>query len=560
MSLALNPIPTQVVYDPLCNLNEPRIYTIQKGGAQVTWKNILATSYSNSNFTISAPPPSPGILVDRKIYMKMRVSIDIVGTAPPGSLLLQSGAWALRSFPLSRLVNTLQISINNTSCSINMADVFGAFLMYHNGTVAKETEYSMTPTCLDQSTEYSALVNSIRNPLGPYGDSNDGASMGRGGFAPVSSTYVNTNTTAHLDFDLCENLFLSPLVWGRKNYKAFAGVQTFDVTVNWVNDLTRILSLATGSPSTYTSITVNLGQPSLLFKYVTPQLLSSVPRSIEYAYNVVDRYPTYAGTIASGATTQISSSNIQLKGIPRHMYFACRQQNSDLTAYTSDFFLPISQLSMNFNNQCGIFSNMTQFDIYNLCKGNGLNQNWTQFSGGPTVQTNGSTISSFGTIGGVVKVEFAKDIGLSSVEAPGLDGTYQLQINATVTNQSANAVNAMFYIITITEGTWTIENNRSVSQTGVISKLDILNSEQSPVVHYKDLDEMMGGNIFEDIASGLSKGLSWVRENVIPVARDIAPIIGSLRGRGEGEGMYGSGCGEEMGGAHISRRHLRRRI
>lgn len=556
MSLALNPIPTAVVFDPNVDFSEPRIYTILKGAAQNTWKNVISSSYSNSSFTVSAPPPNPSCVVDRKIYMKMRVSIDITGTAPPGQLLLQSGYFALRSFPLSRLVNTMNISINNTSCNINMADVLGSFLCYNNNVFSKEYEYSMTPSTLDQSTDYQSLVNTVRNPLAGYIDSNDSASTGRGAFGPA--VFTNTNTTAHLEYDLCEPLFLSPLMWGRNMHKGFVGVQTFDVTVNWVSNLERILSLATGSGSTYTNISVNLGQPSLLFHYSTMQLLESIPRSVEYAYNVVDRYPTFVGSIGPGVTTTVSSSNIQMKGIPKKGLVFARKQNSDLTAFDTDSFLPIKSMTLNFNNNAGIFSGMSQFDIYNMCKKNGLCQSWTQFSGAPIYNSVGGSLNRLGScVGGPVVFEFGSDVGLSSVEAPGLDGTYQFQIDVTLTNQNPYAaVNAMLYIVIITEGTWTIENNRSVSQTGVISKLDILNSEKSPVIKYKQLEHMMGGNIFEDIASGFAKALGWVRDNVLPVARDVVPLVSALSGKGEGA-IVG---GEYVGGASMPRHHLRRRL
>lgn len=561
MSLLLNPAPTQVVYVPEVDFTDGKIYTILKGGEQVTWKHILSTSYSNSSYTVSAPPPSPATVISRKVYQLMRVSFDIVGQAPVGQKLLQSGYWALRSWPLARNINTMTVSINNAATTVNMSDVIGPILLYNMAEHAKEYEYSMTPTELDESVVYDDLVNSVRNVLGSYIDSSTGLTH-RGAFSPAVINNpdglgigAGLNVTAHVEFDICEPLILmSPLTWGRCEKSGLYGVQTFDLQVNWGGDLSRMLSFANGSGSVISGVSVNIGQPSLLWKYLTPQSLEKVPSKCEMNYSEINRYPTSAPSIPANTQVRVSSSNIQLKGIPDDLILCCRIQNSDQTMYTTDTFLPITQLSINFNNQSGLLSNTNVNDLYNISKANGLCQSFQEFAGQRMYVCNGSSERSFNTGGGAVRLRMGKDIGLPSTLSSGVDGTYQLQVDATVYNQRPTAVNATFYIITFSSGVWTVESGRSVSQTNVVSKLDVLNSEKSQVVKYKNTDQMLGGNIFEDIGDAISKGLSWVKDNVLPVARDVIPIVSSLKGLGmEGEEDY-------VGGAHYPRSALRRRL
>lgn len=288
MSYTINPLDVVNVLDPLVDINAKKEYTVLKGGQEVSYKPVLSTSYSNSAAQFSAPPPSPGIIVDRKVYLSVPVTLNFTGTAAPSQNLLQSGYDAFRQYPLSSNMNVLTVNINNTASSINMADTIGALLRYHNNEDLQEIEYSLTPSLMDQSQNYADLVNSIRNPLGQYGDSNYGSVMGRGGF-PYTS-FTNTATTAQVSAVLTEPLFLSPLFFGHGNEAGFIGVQNMDFTINWNNDLSRLWSHAAGSGSTITSISVTLGQPKLLFKYISPKELMSIPRHVEYNYFVIDQF------------------------------------------------------------------------------------------------------------------------------------------------------------------------------------------------------------------------------------------------------------------------------
>lgn len=171
-------------------------------------------------------PPSPRIIVDRNIHLRMPVTIDFVpDVVVPGQNCLQSGFDAFRFMPLSQILNVLTVMVNNNSVSINMSDVIEPLLRYHNDCYDKEYEYSMTASQMDQSQEYFELANTVRNPLGYYGDSNDCTIPGRGSFP--YDVLTNTETDAQIQSTLCEPLFLSPMVFkGLK--QGFLGVQNMD--------------------------------------------------------------------------------------------------------------------------------------------------------------------------------------------------------------------------------------------------------------------------------------------------------------------------------------------
>lgn len=574
MSLALNPIQTVRVVDPVLKFNEHRDYAILTGGAQTSWKPVISTSYSNSSAQFTAPPPSPKIAIDRNMLIKYPVTLQFTGTAPVGQNLLQTGYDAFRAYPIANITNTLTVTINNTSVSINMSDVINPLLKYHTPECLRDSEYSLTPTMNDQYQNYQDGVNTSRNPLAAYGDNTH--EMARG--SVVYSQFVNTNTSATVSAILTEPIFLSPFVFGKGQQPGFIGVQNLDFNFNFVSDLSRLWSHSSGSNSTITNITVTLGQPTLLFKYITPKELQYIPRSAVYPYFVVDRYPTDANApFTPNQILPLSTNNIQLQSIPRRMYIFARQRNADRNYTSSDVYFSIESIRVNWNNFSGLLSSASKEQLYKMSVKNGVNMSWTQWSGGPITVASGSANNQYGTMGSVLCIEFGTDIGLSDIECPGMLGTYQLQIDATVKNCNvgphAQTITPTLYILVVNEGTFTIQDNRSVAQIGVVSKQDALDAQTSPFVDYNEIKSVYGGDFFSGmkdvgstIWSGLQKAAPYI-EKGLDIAGKVAPIAMPLMmGLGDeysGEGGVLTGGRrrkKKRGGAMMSRDELRHRL
>lgn len=571
MSLAINPLKTVRVVDPVLTFNEEREFSVLTGGSQISWKPFVTTSYSNSSFQFTAPPPSPGICVDRKFLIKVPVTINFTGTSPAGQNLLQSGYDAFRAFPISSITNTLAVTINNSTVSINMADVIQPLLRYHTPEHLREFDYSITPTMMDQFQNYFDGYQTSRNPLNKYGDNSH--EMARGGF-PYTS-FVNTPTSATVQALITEPIFLSPMMFGKDNNQGFIGVQTLDFNFTFISNLSRIWSHAVQSGSTFTSVNVTLGQPTLLFKYVTPKELQFIPKSVVYPYFIIDRYPTDSNSaFTPGQSQTLSTNNIQLQSIPRRMYIFARQRNSDLTYNSTDTYFSITGISVNWNNYAGLLSSASQEQLYALSVKNGCNMSWTQWSGGPSYSMVGNNNNQYGTVGSVLALEFGTDIGMGDVDAPGLLMTNQLQMNVTVKNVNVGSnapatITPTLYVVIVSEGTFTIENNRSVSQIGVISKQDVLDSKTSPLVDYHAIKNIYGGDFFsgfKEIAgktlSGIQQALPYIKTG-IDVAERVAPYAVPLLGLGsddEGGALVGGKRKKKKGGAVISRNQLRNRL
>lgn len=569
MSLSLNKIKVIKVVDPMLNFNEENIYAILKGGDRVSWKPIISTSYSNSSATFSSPPPSPKISVNRHVKLFQPVTIDYIGNCELGQLLLQSQYTSPRAYPLSTNMNTLQIDLNNTSFSINMSDTIQALLRYHNPDSLSDGNMSTTPSQMDNTQQYSDSTNSNFNPMSSVLDSSlSQGSMGRGAFPLVSqvnniSTGIGNPTTAQQVYNFCEDLFLSPLLFGTESQESgFIGLQTFQLTINWLNDLSRMIS-HNPALTTFTSITVTLGQPVLLFQYKTPNLMDKLPLYKNYPYYEIQRYPTDANAaILPGSSVILSSSNIQLNSIPRMLYIYARKRNSDLTYLDSDAFFSIEKISVNWANNSGLLSNATKRDLYAMSKKNGCNLNWNEWSGETTYFNSGGTVQQINLIGSVLAIEFSTDLAVAVDECSGLNGTFQLQYTITLVNRSSSSITPTLYTVVSNEGVFTIENNSAYSQIGVVSRQDVLNAQKQQGIDYNHLKYMSGASFFKS----LSKGLKKIYKKAVPVVKKatkitktIAPYIKEIKkiselmgvGYDEAEEIYDQYKRKGKGGAYV---------
>lgn len=620
MSLSFQPLKAVEVRDPRTIIDNQRDYAILKAGSQTTWKQYTTTSVSQSSIQFSCPPPSGGIIVDRKMYFYLPVKLTFTGIPPVGQTLLQANRDAPRAYPIASSIDTFQATINNQSVSINIADIVHAMLHFNTDAKLKNRDYSMTPTCPDQSQQYGDLFDSIRSPLQNYGDSNDESVMGRGGFNYViTANPVSTGVslTATVEMAVCEPIFLSPFYWGMSNESGFFNVNTMDFNLTflgtaanrmWSHDDiggTNVITSAsvtfgglTGGPTSFANGLGN--QPLMLFNYITPQetQVLSPNMAISYPYFDVQRYPTdYGSAVTAGSMVTMNSNNIQLSSIPRRLYIYIRERNNDLYSNPShtDTFFQINQITVQWQNKNGLLASASPLQLYEMSLKNHCNMSWTQWYGGPVYKP-GSVSSTMGTIGSIVCIEFATDIGLDSLDAPGKLSQSMLQVSVNAVNVSNHSISPTLYIVPVLEGTFTIEGlGRASTNIGVISSQDILDAKSSPFVNYKDVEHVNGGNFLSGLKDFGRKLYTGLREskaisNILgaipnqytqiaaPIARSLgfgegegnwpddyaghrrAALKGWKHGHGNGEGVSVGGEGVSVGGEGISRSSLKKRL
>lgn len=517
---------------PELDFVENKDYVILDGCQDTTRRPIISTSFSNTSATFSAPPPSPYTAISRRVTLEVPVRINFEGTSPQGLNLLQSGQDAFRAYPIASIIESLTIELGGLSQTIQLADVIHPLTRVDNALFQRSVGDSVEPSCLDNSQTYAELNNSMFNPLNSIIDSSLAYQLGRGAY-PVTAL-TNTDTTAEVQAILHEDLRISPLIFGQKGTSnSLYGLQTFQITVNWRGDLARLWSHSSASASTITSVAVNLGQPVLHFTYITPPSEVSIPKNLFYSFYPLRRYVVEGNaSVLAGTGTTLQSNNIQLNSIPKRMYLCVRRRNADIDYTTTDTFFRMLGISINWNNRNGILSGATEIDLYNIYKDNGGNMPWPLFSGFNLPFMSGEDNELISGVGAVLPLDFGKDIPLHSGEAPGMLGTYQLQLSVDIQNISSENIIPALYVIVVEEGVFEIKRDelRVISEIGVVSEADVLRSYKMPIdVMYSYYQKSLyGGDLLSDIKHFGKKAIKWIMDNkhiLIPIATTAAKLL-----------------------------------
>lgn len=591
MTTSAERITTVAVSDPRTVLKQHRVQPIIKGGQQVTYAHVDSSSVDNNSISwTNVNPPSGGTIVDRKVLLTVPVRLLINGTVTGAnnSTCLQAGFDSLRSFPLSGSVQTLTVTVNNQSVSVPMGSIIHPLEHYNVDSKLKKSDYSMTPTAYDPCTDYGSLSGGVNNPMNFYLDNKEGTPQSRGAFPMniVLNTAANNgaNVSAIVDFVITEPLFISPFFFGQRNASGFYNVTTMSIALQmagnyayrmWSHlnsgnnngvDITSVSAFLTNFESVpganNTGFTLDQQKPTAQFTYITPQDTQKLSpfESLSYPFFNIQQYLTPYAALATGNTLQLTTNNIQLSSIPRRMFLFARP--SDNTLYSAagvslpDCYCSIENVSIQFQNTTGILSSATKQQLYMLSTKNGCDMDYIQWSGGPTqapgdiiARAAGSHPGSVFTIGSVLCLEFGTDIALPSVtDAPGKLGQYNLQIQAKIKNNFSVQIDPTFYIVVVSEGTFTIDKLGVASvHLGDLTSNDILEATGKDDYTYYDLQDLDGGSWFDGLKKGFMMPFNWIKKGT-ELVKPLKDAVGLM------------GMGIHTGGATVSYSDLKDRL
>ena len=348
-----------------------------------------------------------------------------------------------------------------------------------------------------------------------------------------------------LNAKIFEPVLISPLLSGLQTRReGLRRISQFQLQYNfgsWV----RALSVCPNGNVGCTVVSIT-GVPNS----ATLHLLQAIPSPLDVGRSLSTQIMPYTEFVAFstkperlayspanaryGASFPFSSDVIQVSRIPEGIYIYCRPENSFFNnaptgAFACDTFATYvpNTLSINFNgvNQ---FQNCSDISLYRLCRQNGCNIPWSQWSstGLKSIATNGGNgavaIDYDAGVGSVIYLKLSKDITLDASLAPSANTKVNLQIQCSFANPisatagdlqpyvAANPINFVMYAVIEYSGVQeTYSANTVATSIGVLSTDDVLTAiKRNERVHYSVIDdgELYGGSFFDKARKFLTEG------------------------------------------------------
>jgi hypothetical protein len=390
----------------------------------------------------------------------------------------------------------------------------------------------------------------------------------------VAPAVVEANSyNLYIRFHSSEKLVLSPFVFADSCEweTGLFGINNIQLVCNLKADsqaIARVLRLDSGNGRAYSTIPAYNGASTFgVFnnakvdvQFLTPSLDLPLPSKSVVPYTEFPRYITNGTLKASQASTQIQSQTIVLPQIPDALLIYCKYrdtaQYADGTAVFNastlaggmdgDFYFPITNININFDNFSGLLNSHTPEELYQMSAHNGLEMDWNEWSG----QAKGNQGWNVQTVGGFLVIKPGTDFGLQSGQAPSLIGNFTLQFNATVSTPFLSAdANCSLYVIAVNSGFFETLAGSSRIIKGVLSEADIISAEPVMEMSRDGLRRIVGNGFFSSLGSMLSKA--------VDIYTKTKPVVSAIKGalpEGKvkdilGKVGYGMPAGAGMAGA-----------
>jgi hypothetical protein len=605
----------------------PSYFASVKSTPQSIAQNVYpSNSQSNSNSHLwNLQTPSVDVVINRNFIVEadIKLRLNFPGaTAGPFNdasarfIQFHGRNNGLCSFPLNRLCNTMTLTMNNLSTTVNSNEVLTElshmyseedllamsgtancpdYLALYNGIRLIESVTQGPPQPEYQFTHTGFLDNSnVPNILGNYFNSSiKGKLKGNStNVQIVSITPVdNSNTLVDVVFRVRENLIgLSPLTSGADAYnhtRGMMGVTNIQLQMVF-GDANRLYRSArhqegttfVGECSNSTLLSVENARLFITYYSLKPSQLPNPRNAIPY-YQINRYYSNETEDIAGASQSTIQSPNIQLSVIPDVVlltveplqYSGQETSTQQQSKWAGDWAATIENVALQFNNQNGILSNASKYDLWNMSKCSFPLQEWHDFNGSvpyveylQNVDGNGEVrdngLGDFTFVRGLypmahchLALRFGTDIPIPqeflSVGSLGaFNFSAQVKFKNQITNPNATTeypwkeVGAKFRLklTFITKGAIVNELGSSSLLTGFFSKemvMSVIGSEHHGVSS-KQLQSFIGRGKMDMEGAGI---FDWIVDNTVgripvvggigsKIAKSLNPFGGGISGGG----------------------------
>lgn len=515
----------------LAQITDQQVFAVRQGASNNTFQTFQAVSASSSGMIFNVQLPSESVVLSRDISLRAKMKVSFTSTDKPVKYIENV---ALAPFPLAMGMQSISSQINNSTVSLNLADILPQLLCMNDIQDINRTQGTAPTLRDDVYANYSDAQDTSNDPFGGMGSSGlEQFPESRGAFVidDFKCTDVNNKDvteaasetltgpyTCTLSFTVTEPIFLSPFIFGNPQFNlgGFVGINTLNLNCTFTAKPNRVFRTrgvnitnvqwgTANDNNPFSNGTTGTNFPELLLNFLSSQSTQLIPSRQVLPYTDYPRYITPGQlNLASGGT--IHCANLQLNQLPDKFIIAVRRKMSDQTPTDADTFWPIKNITVNLNNQSGLLSSCQPENLWRLSSEAGSQQSWTEFRG--TSQTVGKAsyndekkenVRTIQTIGSLLVLDPAMALSLPPMITSGSIGQFSFNISLTLGGQvkGPDAMqNVEAVVICMNSGIMVNAAGSSAIYTGILTKeMTIATATESdvPPMDVPEYERMVGG-------------------------------------------------------------------
>ena len=465
----------KIIMDERKHLQEH--YTpVLRGYKNISYQQITGSGDSNSlNFSCQSKTPNSEIDRNIQLLVPIRFTITIGGgIVPSGLRILEPEYCNMRSFPLHKAIQSMNVQLNNETFTTNIGSMMAALEHYNTNRKLKLLNYSKTPTygtC--QVQDFVDLEAGTRSELTTFASSIAGIAPQAFPFTVVSQTNDGTTATAVIDALFIESLQVPPLHWGewQDNDQALRGIKNMNFNFKWMpNAPYRMIAIEnsqwnalTELPTVTMQINFNASDnfsysdlsPKLLINFLEPQC--PVAPDIQFLDQFeFKEYTSVHASLAASASRTLSSQVINTPNLPRKLLIFVQRPITDFTdtPFNSDTMFAIENLEIIING-VSFLSTAHMGQVYDMCLRNDLQLEYSTWRGIkynknlPGNMDFGYAANQFASTGTPIFLDIL-DLGLDDDIIANFAKQTSIQVNVLAKNVSNSSLTPVLTIAPLT--------------------------------------------------------------------------------------------------------------
>jgi hypothetical protein len=484
-----------------------QVVSVPKSGIQNTQYNQAFQSFSTSSCTASIDVSGLKFCLSSDIRVNFTVQFTI--TDPNINAQFEPLYDCIRAFPINNSLQNLAVTINNSQIQQANYQFANILAEYNNSKHERDGELSLTPTQQDpfQRPQDQFTLGFIESPFSLFGVNKSA----RAGFPYTESLDKRTRT-----YFFSEPLLMSPF--------------TTDPSAPFLSNINKLSLNLTFQPNLFnymfqhiaggahdylpSSVIVSFPQvPQVAYSIITPteRIMRQIPDTLRYGWTQYQNSFQQI-TLGGGATQTIYGQTYKLSSIPSRVYICLCSNWDTLTSAQNRRFAKINSVSIQYNSGAPLLSNCSPQDLYQMSRKNGYTR---------------SFVESSSYIGGVLAIDFTRDIMQPEDLAAGTSQSTNVTIQINATNLDSAAADMMYVNLFQFDGVVQVSGNYVLPSVGVLSVADVAAAVQSPTSlteseyeHLAAAKPSMAGGAHKRMSSRRRMGGSMIGGGLVP-ARDI---------------------------------------